>query len=91
MKQCLKITVFIKATDDFLQDFLRKQATNLGLEGTAQPADDRINIIACGNKDNIDLFLDALHKGTPKLKPDFIELEPFFKEKDYRGVFRIIE
>jgi acylphosphatase len=92
MKQCLKITVFTKPTGDFLQDLIRKQATKFSLEGTAQVAEDeKIIIIICGEKENIDHFLDALHKGTATQKPDRIELEPFFKEKDYRGVFRIIE
>jgi acylphosphatase len=92
MKQCLKITVFTKPTGDFLQDLIRKQATKFALEGTAQVAEDeKIIIIICGEKENIDHFLDVLHKGTTTQKPDRIELEPFFKEKDYRGVFRIIE
>lgn len=91
MKQCLKITIFIKPSEDFLHDFIRKHATKYALEGTAQGADDRVNIIACGEKENMDIFLDILHKGTAKHKPESIELEPFFKEKDYRGVFRVIE
>lgn len=77
--------------DDFLQEVVRKQATKCQLEGTAQVADNKINIIACGDKTNMDQFLDLLHKGTAKFKPDNVELEPFFKEKDYRGVFRVIE
>lgn len=91
MKQCLKITVLIKSSDDCLHDFVRKYATKYALEGTAQSIDDRIHIIACGDKENMDMFLDALHKGTAKHRPESIELEPFFKEKDYRGVFRVIE
>lgn len=91
MKQCLKITVYIKPTDDFLHEFVRKQAMKCELEGTAQVDDDKIHIIACGDKEKMDLFLDILHKGTTKHKPDSVELEPFFKDKDYRGVFRVIE
>lgn len=91
MKQCLKITVFIKPSEEFLHDFVRKYATKFELEGTAQGVGEKVELIACGEKEKIDLFLDVLHKGTAKYKPETIELEPFFKEKDYRGVFRVIE
>lgn len=91
MKQCLKITVFIRPSEEFLHDFIRKHATKLEIEGSAQGAGEKIDIIACGEKEKMDLFLDALHKGTTKNKPESIELESFFKEKDYRGVFRIIK
>lgn len=92
MKQCLKITISIAVLGDFLHEFVRKHASKLGLEGTAQAMEgNKARIVVCGDSEVIDNFIDLLHKGTAKQKPDEVELEPFFKDKDFRGVFRVIE
>lgn len=91
MNKCLRITVFGTCTDDLLTSFIQKIAHTFELEGTASAIDDtQALIIVCGDKDNVDKFLDALHKGTTLWKPEDVEVEPFLKDKDYRGVFRII-
>lgn len=93
MNKCLKITLLIqKIPKDFLKNVIQKHAEILKIEGTAQLADSvAIKIIACGKKNTIDAFLDVLHKETTKLLLEDVQVEPFLKEKDYRGVFRIIE
>lgn len=93
MNKCLKITFSaINLPEDFLRAFVREKAQQLKLEGIAQviPADKRIKIIACGLKDNVDTFVDDLHKGDSKIYLEDIEIEPFSKDRDYRGVFRVI-
>lgn len=91
MNKCLRITVFGDCSNDLLISFIQKNARLFGLEGTASVLDDtQALIIVCGNKDKVENFLDALHKGTSEWKPDSVEVEPFLKDKDYRGVFRII-
>lgn len=92
MIKCLKITVLAHYSEGLLRTFIQKNACKLDLEGTAQAISPReIRIIACGIKDNIDTFLDILHKGSAQHTPDDIQVEPFLNKKDYRGVFRIIE
>jgi len=92
MNKCVKILIIGAVSDDFLHDFIQKQARKLSIEGSvARSSTDNLKIIACGDKDNVDLFVDAVHKELFKLLIQNIEVEPFLKEKDYRGVFRIIE
>ncbi len=93
MNKCLKVTLWIqKIPKGFLKSVVQKHANVLKIEGTAQLAEVTIiKIIACGKKDTIDAFLDILHKETAKLMVEDMQVEPFLKERDYRGVFRIIE
>lgn len=93
MKKCLKITLSDEMPSTFLRSFVLKHARALELEGMAQTVAEanQVRIMVCGPKDKIEDFLDLLHKGTSKYIPDDVEVEPFVKVKDYRGVFRIIE
>ena len=77
----------------FLHNFIQKHAQKLDLEGSVQvmPIEKKVRIIVCGLKEHVEDFLDLLHKGSGKYVPRNIEVEPFLKDKDYRGVFRVIE
>lgn len=91
MKQCIKITFCMNSLESFLSTIVRKNAMSWGLEGAAQLVEkDKAIITVCGEKEFIDKLLDLLHKGVAKTKPELIEVEPYFKEKDYRGTFRVI-
>lgn len=90
MKKCLKITLMM--SDGAFRDVVQGAARKLDLEGTVQFVDPKeIVIIACGSKENIDAFLDNLHQGFGAAVPEDVLVEPFLKEKDYRGIFRILE
>lgn len=92
MKKCLRITIVANFFTDFLQAVVQKHARAHDLEGTAQYlSNDQVRIVVCGDKEAVDEFLDILHKGEKEWRADEITAEPFIKEKDYRGVFRIIE
>ena len=93
MNKCLKITFAANCPDNFLHDFVQKNAKKLGLEGTVQimNVNSKIRIVVCGDKDKVDLFLDLVHKGSVDHIPAGVEAEAFAKDKDYRGVFRVIE
>lgn len=92
MIKCLKITISGNFSDDFLRDFILTHARKLTLEGTAQTMPEgTIRILVCGGKDDVDNFLDAIHKGTHKHGVEHVEMEPFMKDRDFRGVFRVIE
>jgi len=93
MNKCLKITLWTQTIPkSFLKGVVQKHANTFKIEGTVQLQQATIvKIIACGKKDTVDAFLDMLHKEIIKLSVDEMQVEPFLKEKDYRGVFRIIE
>ncbi len=93
MNKCLRITFVANFPEGFLNTFIQKHAKKLNIEGMVQviSPEKRVRIIACGLKEDVDSFLDVLHKGSPVCELEDIEIEPFLKDKDYRGVFRVIE
>jgi len=94
MNKCLKITFLkVKVPHDFLHSVVQKHAKKLNIEGIAQvfSTDKKIRIIACGMKDDVDVFVDLLHKRFSNFAIQEVEIEPFIKDRDYRNVFRIIE
>jgi acylphosphatase len=92
MKKCLKITLVSNNSDGGFRDSVQNAARKLDVEGTVQFAEpNQTVIIACGSKENIDAFLDNLHQGFGITVPEDVQVEPFLKEKDYRGIFRILE
>lgn len=92
MKKCLKIAFSAQGTDALIQD-IQKKGTKLGVEGTIQliPSEKELKIIVCGLKEQVDQFVDLLHKDAGRIGITDINIEPFVKVKDYRGAFRIIE
>lgn len=92
MNKCLKITIKVGPKQGFIQNIVLKNARKFGLEGLAQPVgEDKVRIIVCGDKEQVDSFVDIIHKESSKDKVEDIEIEPHLKDKDYRGVFRVIE
>lgn len=92
MKQCLSVIFSMEFPKDFFQKTVLKHAQKLGLEGTAQRLDEQQGkIIVCGSRDAIDEFIDLFHLDIKNKEIESLEIEPFLKEKDYRGVFRVIE
>lgn len=101
MNKCLKIIITIDCQadgqdgrpfgDHLLQNVIQKNARKYGLEGMAQPvAADKIKIIICGHKDHVDVFVDIIHKESPEAVGN-IEIEPHLKDRNYRGIFRVLE
>lgn len=91
MNQCVKITLVVGVLKGFLNNFVQKNAQKFELEGMVHlVSDDQVKIVVCGLKDNVDEFVDTLYKGSKRYQLDNIEMEPYFKEKSYRGVFRVI-
>ena len=91
MSQCLRIVVIIEGDKDCVDRYIQKQAQVLGIEGMMQPlTSTTFRIVVCGMKHAIDTFLDQLHSNYCGGCVKNVECEPFLKDKDYRGVFRII-
>lgn len=92
MNKCIKIILKTELKDGFLQNVIQKYARKYELEGVAERwSADEVKIIVCGEKGAVDSFVDSIHKEAPKQHVYDIEIEPFLKDKDYRGVFRVIE
>ena len=92
MHKCLKITFTADLPEGFLQEAIQKHARKLSVEGVAQMLmDNFVKIVVCGTMDEVDSFLDLLYKEVAKIELDELQVEPFLKDKDYRGVFRVIE
>ncbi len=91
MNKCLKITLTVEP-EEGLFNAIQKHARTSSLEGMVQAlGSDKVKIVICGDKDHVDSFVDALHKESTKVAIQDIEIEPYIKDKDYRGVFRVIE
>ncbi len=92
MKKCLRIKIHADIPKSLLSDFIKKNAHTFQIEGSVQVVGVReIRIVACGKKDAVEEFIDALYDGYEKWVPEEMEVEPFLKSQDYRGIFRIIE
>jgi len=92
MYKCLKITFNAQMPQGYLQKALQKKVKKLSIEGVAQQLmDDFIKIIVCGAMEDVDTFLDILYKELNDIELDELQIEPFLKDRDYRGVFRILE
>ena len=92
MKQCLRIMLYVQAYKDSYKDSIQKAAKKAGIEGTVQKATEKeITVFACGLKSHIDIFLDEMHQKVARKEFDYIDIEPFLKDRDFRGVFRVIE
>lgn len=91
MQKCVKIIFSVAFGKDLLVGILQKNARVLELEGSVLLlGQDQVKVIACGAKENVESFVDLIHKEAEKYKLEAIEVEPFLKDKDYRGIFRII-
>lgn len=91
MYKCLKITFTANLPKGFLQKVIQNNQ-KLHIEGVAQLLmDNLVKIIVCGSMDHVDHFLDHLYKEVSAVHPNDFHIEPFLKDKDYRGVFRIVE
>lgn len=92
MNQCMRITCMTAANRHDLHEFVQKYAGQFGLEGLVQPLTDQaVRVVVCGSHDAIEDFMDILHHGIIEQMLQRFEIEPFLKDRDYRGVFRVIE
>lgn len=71
---------------------VQQHARAAGVEGLVQKTnEEELKIIACGSAEKIDSFIDAIHKEAAVHGIDDVAFESFLKDRDYRGVFRVIE
>ena len=91
MNQCIRITFYIGEIKGFLDNFVQKYARKFDLQGVAHlMAENQVRIVVCSNSENIDNFIDKIYEASAKYKLDDIQMESFVREKDFRGVFRVV-
>lgn len=91
MSRCLKITVRATGWQSHWHDKIADSAKRLQIEGVLQTVGaDLIKIIACGTEDHLDDFLDDLYELFADSASYVEEMEPFVKDRDYRGIFRVL-
>ncbi|MEX0849329.1 MAG: acylphosphatase [Candidatus Dependentiae bacterium] len=92
MYKCLKITFTAQLPKGYLQKTVQKSARDLAVEGVAQLlVDDFVKIIVCGPMEKVDDFLDNLYDEINSIELEELQVEPFLKDRDFRGVFRVLE
>lgn len=92
MNKCLKITFSGSLPKGFLQKTVLKCARDYSIEGLAQLVmDNLVKIIVCGALNEVDSFVDKLYDEINKIELEELQVEPFIKDRDFRGVFRVLE
>lgn len=92
MNKCMNITIEAKFPEGYLQTKIVKYARDNHLEGVGQKSgESSVKILICGTVEALDNFLDLLHKDLAQLELQSFDVVPFLKDRDYRGVFRVIE
>lgn len=92
MKQCMCVRVYCPKNKEFLEEYVMAQAKKNQIEGIGQLVNpDQVQIFVCAKQDGIENFLDALYAANGSMTLDKIEIEPCSLERDFRGVFRIVE
>ncbi|MFS8506716.1 MAG: acylphosphatase [Candidatus Babeliales bacterium] len=92
MNRCMRIMCMVEDGKDGIHTFVQQYAQKFLLEGLIQPVNaTHVRVIVCGQREAIENFIDALHHGVVEKMIRGIEMEPIFKDRDYRGVFRVIE
>jgi acylphosphatase len=92
MDKCLKILFHADVPRDAIQKMLNNCIKKIAVEGVAQMfSENNIRIIVCGSVENVDAFIDMMYQELIKANVEEPVIEPFLKDKDYRGVFRIIQ
>lgn len=92
MYKCLKITFTGNLPKGFLQKTVLKCARDYPVEGLAQlMMDNLVKIIVCGPLAEVDSFLDELYDEMHEIEMQELQVEPFVKDRDFRGVFRVLE
>ena len=91
MCRCLKILVNVENWQERLSQAVQKRAQKDSLEGQLQlVAHNQLKIVVCGREELVDEFIDYLYDLFVTIGADVEQLEPFIKERDYRGIFRVI-
>jgi acylphosphatase len=92
MKKCVKIMLEGTFPVDYMHKVVLQQARKIGIGGICQMIEGQgVRIIASGTAEQIDDLIDVLYKKSTQKVATGFSIESFLNEKDFRGVFRVIE
>lgn len=92
MNRCMRITCAVHKDQKHVHALVQDYAQKFLLEGMVQPVtQSTVRVIVCGAAQAVEEFIDELHNSFVATQVAEIEVEPFLKDRDYRGVFRVIE
>ncbi len=91
MSRCLRIAICAVGWKSKWEDSIAKYANKFEIEGVLQKHDDGVvRITACGEENQLEDFLDELYELFSESDSYVEEMEPFVKDRDYRGIFRVL-
>lgn len=91
MSRCLKVLIKINDWRPEFSHDIQRQAQKTKVEGQIQLINpQQLKLIVCGKNDQLDEFIDYIFDLFISSGVSIEALEPFLKERDYRGIFRII-
>ena len=92
MKRCLKMLINSNNWQTLWSDQIQLKAKELEIEGLMQAtSDSQLRIMVCGQDAKLDDFMDYLYDFLPTINASLNDLEPFIKDREFRGIFRVIE
>lgn len=91
MRTCVKVRFETNDAAKTLKKFVAEQAKAFSIEGVGQETGKtNVQLLVCGEQDNVDDFVDALYLGSSSIKLYNIEVESCMSDRSFRGVFRIV-
>lgn len=92
MFKSLKIIISGKVAFLEYANFLANKAIILEIQGSVQRFDqNKLLVYATGDADKVESFIDALYVYDKSSEIDDVDIKPLDENKDFRGVFRIIQ
>lgn len=92
MEKCLKIMFNVEVDRMVIQQIIQRCSKDIVVEGVAQLFPEHPGkVIICGSVEDVDIFIDRMYEELAKSNVEEPVIEPFLKDRDYRGVFRIVE
>lgn len=93
MYKCVKVRVQCRAEcSHAVRQGIEQHARSLDIEGVLHARGDAVlEILVAGTKEQIDAFIDRLVQFKHESQIEGFEVEAALKERDFRGVFRVIE
>lgn len=92
MQKCIRLTV--RSDQQFLPELrvlIERFAKDYEVEGALYVKPDQLTVVVAGEKHAVDEFLDQVYRDMQADLRVSFEIEAALKDRDYRGVFRVIE
>jgi len=80
----LHLVIIGKVQGISFRDFVKRRAIELGIKGWVKNLDDKVEVVAEGNENRLDEFLELCKKGPAEAEVEFVQIEneEYVKEFD---------